>query len=220
MEKIENILTNCIRDIKSGKVTLAECLDRYYFRRKELEPLLKMALNIQELPEFKHDSSYKQAAKTQLLRQIRVTKQKKSKSFNDIFSFGIPYHLKWARVAVSVLVVVILMSMLAGGTAYAAQGSLPGDFLYAVKVRTEDTRLFLAGDESTKVKLSLEFAQTRLDEMSELANLDPERVRLAIEGYKENLDVAVQQIRKITNTSDQTNLLIVALEKMRYQLEF
>ena len=85
LEKIENILTDCIRDIKSGKVTLAECLDRYYSRREELEPLIKMALNIQEPPGFNLDSSYKQAAKAQLLHQIRGTKQKKLKSFTDIF---------------------------------------------------------------------------------------------------------------------------------------
>ena len=134
MKKIENILTDCIRDIKSGKVTLAECLDHYDSRRDELEPLIKMALNIKELPEFKLDSSYKQDAKARLLYQIRAAKQKKSKSFTDIFSLGIPYQFKWTRVAASVLVIVILISMLAGGTAYAAQGSLPGDFPYPLKV--------------------------------------------------------------------------------------
>ena len=52
MEKIESILTDCILNIKSGKITLAECLDRYDSRRNELEPLLKIALNIHELPDL------------------------------------------------------------------------------------------------------------------------------------------------------------------------
>ena len=121
MEKIEIILTNCIKEIKSGKATLAECLNRYPSRRKELEPLLKMALNIQEPPALQLDNNYKQAAKAQLLQQIRAPKQKKSRSFADIFSFGIPSQYAWARVAVSVLIVVVLLSTLAGGTAYASQ---------------------------------------------------------------------------------------------------
>ena len=146
LEKIEKILTNCIKEIKSGKATLAECLDRYPSRRQELEPLLKMALNIQEPPAFKLDSSYKQVAKAQLLQQIRATRQEKSRSFTDIFSFGIPPQFVWARVAVSVVVIIIVISMLAGGTAYAAQGSLPGDLLYPVKTGTEDARLLIAGD--------------------------------------------------------------------------
>ena len=69
MENIETILTNCIKEIKMGKATLAECLNRYPSKKQELEPLLKVALNIQEPPAFKLDCSYKQAAKVQLLQQ-------------------------------------------------------------------------------------------------------------------------------------------------------
>ncbi len=220
MEKIETILTNCIREIKSGKTTLAECLDRYHSRRRELEPLLKMALNIQEPPALKLDSSYKQAAKVQLLRQIQAIKQKKSRSFADILSFGLPPYFVWARVAVSVLVVVILMSMLAGGTAYAAQGSLPGDVLYPVKIGTEDARLLIANDSSAKAELNLEFAQKRLVEMNKLANRELEKAELAVDGYNGNLVAAGQQIRRITDTSALTNLLVRALEDIQNQLVF
>ena len=220
LEKIENILTDCIQDIKSGKATLAECLDHYYSRRNELEPLIKMALNIQEPPAFTMDSSFKQAAKARLMHQIQDTRQKKTKSFTDILSLGIPPRLTWARVVVSVLVAIILMSMLAGGTAYAAQDSLPGDFLYLVKEKTEDARLLIAGDESAKARLSLAFAQTRLNEMNELINVDPERAGLAIDGYNDDLDAAFKHIRKITHTSVQTNLLVQALENVQNQLAF
>ena len=220
LEKIEKILTDCIQDIKSGKATLVECLDRYDSRRNELEPLIKMALSIQEPPAFTLDDSYKQAAKARLMYQIRDTSQKKSKSFIDILSLGIPPRLTWARVAMSVLVVLILMSMMVGGTAYAAQDSLPGDFLYPVKIRTEDARLLVAGGESAKARLTLKFAQTRLDEMNELTIIDPERAGLAIDGYKETLDAALHHIRQIADTSAQTNLLIQASEKMQYQLVF
>jgi hypothetical protein len=220
LEKIEIILTNCIREIKSGRATQAECLDRYHSRRRELEPLLKMALNIHKTPAFNLDSSYKQAAKAQLLSQIQSTKQKKSRSFTDIFSFGMPPQLTWARVAVSVLVGVILISMLAGGTAYAAQGSVPGDLLYPVKLGAEDARLLIASDSSAKVKLNLEFAQTRLAEMNELANRDPEGAGVAVDGYHGNLDAAVQQVQRITDTSALTNLLIGASKDMQNQLIF
>ncbi|MFC2042311.1 DUF5667 domain-containing protein, partial [Chloroflexota bacterium] len=220
MEKIEIILTNCIKEIKSGKATLAECLDYYHSRRKELEPLLRIALNIQEPPALNLDSSYKQAVKAQLLIQIRATKQKKSRSFTDFFSFGLPPQLVWARVAVSVLVVVILISMLAGGTAYAAQDSLPGDLLYPVKTGTEEARLLMAGDRSAKAALNLKFAQTRLVEMNKLVNRDLEKAAVAVDGYQGNLDAAGQQIQRITNTSALSTLLIGALEDMQNQLVF
>ncbi|MFC2032321.1 DUF5667 domain-containing protein [Chloroflexota bacterium] len=220
MEKIETILTNCIREIKSGKATLAECLDRYPSTRRELESLLKMALNIQEPPAFNLDSSYKQAAKAQLLRQIQATNQKKSRSFTDIFSFGLPPKFVWARVAVSVLAVVILISMLAGGTAYAAKGSLPGDLLYPVKIGTEDARLLIAGNSPAKAELNLEFANTRLIEMSKLANRDKGKTGLAVNGYRSNLADAREQIRKISDASSLSNLIDRVLEDVQNQVVF
>jgi len=216
----ENILTNCIREIKSGKATLSECLDRYPSKRRELEPLLKIALNIYEPPAMQLDESYKQAAKARLLQQIRTAKQKQSRSLTDIFSFGISPRLVWARAAMSVLVIIILLSMSAGGTAYAAQGSLPGDILYPVKLGTEDARLLVAGGNSAKAELNLNFAQIRLVEMSKLVNKDEERVQLAIKGYQENLEAALVQIRMISDASALYHMFAWALEDMQKQMTF
>jgi len=218
LEKIELILTNCVQEIRSGRSTLSECLNRYPDVRGELDPLLKMALNIREPRLYNLDISYKQAAKARLLRQIRIAKQKNSKPFKDSFSFGLPPQLVWARIAVSVLVVVIVISMLASGTVYAAQGSLPGDLLYKVKTGTEDVRMLLATDSSARVELNLKFAHTRLLELSKLANSSNEKAALAVSGYKGNLETAWQEIRKVTDISAQSNVLGLALEAMQSQI--
>ena len=78
----------------------------------------------------------------------------------------------------------------------------------------------MAGDESAKARLSLKFAQTRLEEMNELTSIDQERAGLAINGYKNDLAAAFRHIRQITDTSIQTNLLIQASENMQNQLAF
>lgn len=220
MDKIENILTNCIKEIKSGKATLAECLERYPSRRKELEPLLKMALNIQGPPALQLDNSYKQTAKARLLQQIRAPREKKSRSFSDIFSFGIPSQFAWARVAVSVLVVVVLLSTLTTGTAFAAQSSLPGDLLYPVKTTTEDARVLFAGSSAVKTELNLEFAQTRLDEMSKLADSNEGKIELAVNGYRGNLEAARKQIQRVSDASNRSSLLEAALADIQNQTAF
>jgi len=51
--KIEDILAQCIEDIKAGKSSVADCLDKYPALRKQLEPLLKIALEIREPPDVK-----------------------------------------------------------------------------------------------------------------------------------------------------------------------
>ena len=220
MGKIELILTNCIQEIRSGRSTLSECLNRYPDVRGELGPLLKMALNIREPRPYNLDISYKQVAKAQLLRQIRSAKRKNSRSFKDSFSFGLPPQLVWARIAVSVLVAVIVISMLASGTVYAAQSSLPGDLLYKVKTGTEDVRMLLATDSSARVELNLKFAHTRISELSKLADSSNEKAELAVSGYKGNLETAWQEIRKVTDTSAQAKVLGLALEAMQSQIAF
>jgi hypothetical protein len=220
LEKIEIILTNCIQDIKSGKAILTECLERYYSRREELEPLLRMALNIQEPPEFRLDSSDKQTMKNHLMSQIRDAKQKSATSFTDILSLGISPQLKWARAVVSIIVVVILMSMMAGGTAYASQDSLPGELLYPVKTGIENARILIADGESAKARLSLNYAQTRLEEINQLIEDNPEKIGLALEGYNHTIDTASRHIQQIMNTAEQTNLLIEASEQLQNQLAF
>ncbi len=220
MDKIEIILTNCIKEIKSGKASLTECLNRYPSYRHELEPLLRMALNIQEPPAKKLDNGYKQAAKAKLLQQIRTAKQKKRRSFVDVFSFGIPSQFAWARVAVSVLIVVVLLSTLTTGTAFAAQSSLPGDMLYPVKTVTEDVRLLMADGSVAKAELNLKFAQTRLEEMSKLADSDKGRAQLAVNGYQGNLDAAKQQMQRVSDISTLSSLLDTALANVQKQVIF
>lgn len=220
MEKIENILTDCIKEIKSGKATLPECLNCYPSRRRELEPLLKIALSIQEPPLMQLDNDYKQSAKARLLQQIRTPKQGKARSFTSIFSFGIPQQFAWARVAVSVFIVVVLLSTLSTGTAFAAQSSLPGDLLYPVKTFTEDARLLIADGSDDKAELNLEFAQTRLEEMEKLADTEERKTELAVDGYRGNLEAALQRVQQVTGTSTLSILLDTALEKIQGQVSF
>ena len=215
MEKIEVILTDCIEEIKSGRATLAQCLQRYPSRRQDLEPLLKMALNIQEPPPFQLDPAYKQSARSQLLRQIRTAPPARARSFSDVFSFGLPQSLVWVRVVAAVVIGIIVISLLGGSTAYAAQSSLPGELLYPVKMGTEEVRLWVAGDTAVKAELNLEFARIRLVEMNKLAARHSNKTELALKGYTDNLQAAEINTRSITDTA----ALVAALARLSQKLE-
>ena len=220
LEKIEVILTDCIREIQFGQATLADCLARYPSLRRELEPLLRMALNIQEPPAFRLEPDYKRAAKAQLLQQIGTAKQVNSWSWTEVFSFRLPPQLIWARVAVAVVIGVIVISLLGGGTTYAAQSSLPGETLYPIKTGTEEVRLWMVGDSSGKAELNLEFARTRLIELSKLAHLNSNKTELAIKGYRDNLKAANNNLISITDTSILTGVLPGLSLKLKDQISF
>ncbi len=218
--KKTTILTNCIREIKTGRATLAECLNRYPSLRRELEPLLTIATNIQELPALKLDSNFKQVARVQLLAQTRTARQQQPGLFTNAFNFGSPSQLAWARVVVAVLVALVLITTLAGGTAYAAQASLPGDLLYPVKIGIEDTRLRITASSSDKVGLYLQFAHTRLLEIGKLGNVNEVKTKLALNGYQSNLDALQDQIDKINDSSVLAGLLNRVSVEIQNQVMF
>jgi hypothetical protein len=68
----------------------------------------------------------------------------------------------------AVLFVFVVLFGGASATAYASQSALPGDALYPVKSSLEHTQISLANDAYNRAQLHLEFAQHRLNEITEL----------------------------------------------------
>lgn len=72
----------------------------------------------------------------------------------------------------TILTLVLVFTALFGGTAgtvYAAQEALPTETLYPVKTLTEDLRLALASEPQARLTLLADLAQTRVQEMTQLA---------------------------------------------------
>ena len=69
---------------------------------------------------------------------------------------------------VALIVVVVMLFGGASATAYASQSALPGDALYPVKTSLEVTQISLANDAYLRAQLHLEFAQRRMNEITEL----------------------------------------------------
>jgi hypothetical protein len=76
------------------------------------------------------------------------------------------------RFAFSAVLAIVLIAVLlfggAGATAFASQGSLPGDALYPVKTGLEQTQVRLSRNAYEQAQLNLRFAERRLDEIAEL----------------------------------------------------
>lgn len=113
---------------------------------------------------------------------------------------------------VSIIVAVVLaVSALGGGTAYASQGSLPGDVLYPVKLGTEHIRAAFTGGDIDKAELYLTFANSRVQEMAALVEKGrPEGVPVAVNGYDKTMALAIEKMEDargkglgIANTSEE-----------------
>lgn len=207
MKRIEDILSQCIDDIKAGNTSLEDCLDRYTAVRRELEPLLRIALNIQEPPDIRPSAAFKIRARVSLMEHIRASQAMKE-TRRPISQAGVRqvWYAGWSKAATIIIAVILAISGVGAGTAYASQGSLPGDVLYPVKLGTEQVQRLLTADDVSRVNLELGFADTRLKEMEEVVEKNPEGIPVAITGYERNLNLAISRAEQTKNEGVQTNL--------------
>ncbi|MCC7522714.1 hypothetical protein IT407_02860 [Candidatus Uhrbacteria bacterium] len=96
----------------------------------------------------------------------------------------------------------VLMAVLGGSIASvnASERSVPGDFLYPIKIASEQTRLALVSDKSDKLKLKTEFVERRVQEIKSIATAvekKPALLKEAAAGLKRDLDTVKQQLADV-----------------------
>ena len=96
-----------------------------------------------------------------------------------------------------VIAIVLALSALGVGTAYASQSSLPGDTLYPLKLATEQAGMMLVRDDVARAERALSFAEKRVREMVALAeNGRPQDLDLAVEKYGYALNMTLAEIEQ------------------------
>ena len=96
-----------------------------------------------------------------------------------------------------ILAIVLAVSTLGVGTAYASQSSLPGDALYPLKLATEQAGMVLSPDGAARVERALSFANKRMREMEALAQKGRSQdLELAVEQYGYALNMTLSMIEQ------------------------
>ncbi len=123
----------------------------------------------------------------------------------------VPVQTVWYGGLMTILIILaVVVTLSGGGTIIASQNALPGDFLYPVKIETEEFRLVLAPDERD-AELYLIFANERLEEMNGL--LDQGRIEDALLA-NQRFETQVNAYVVLTNgTANQEQL--AALEELQ-----
>ena len=203
LEKFEDILVRCIEDVRAGRSSIEDCLDRYPSVRRQLEPLLRIALEIREPPDIKPSHVFRAKARVWLMDQIHgkqaVTRWPWSRYEGQMRP--ISYLKKFSMSTAGIILAIVLaLSAAGGGTVYAAQSSLPGDTLYPVKLSSEQAIMMLPGDDVARAERALNFAERRVQEMEALAergrSLD---LDLAVEKYRYALNMTLRRMERAHN---------------------
>jgi hypothetical protein len=118
-----------------------------------------------------------------------------------------------------VLAIVLALCAAGSGTVYAAQGSLPADALYPVKLGTEQVMMWL-GNDVAKAERALNFAERRVGEMEALAEKGRSQdLDLAVEKYDYAMSMTVAAMKRARNRgSDAENVTARVAEAMAEHL--
>ncbi|MFC1952596.1 DUF5667 domain-containing protein [Chloroflexota bacterium] len=172
-----------------------------------MEPLLKLALDIEKPGDIKPSSSYKIKARVNLMEQIHAKKMKKKWWwFNPVVGVNQPVFAGSFKILVVVVVALIVFSTIGGGTVYASRDSLPGDTLYPVKLGTERIRRTFTTDDVDRVQLELVFSNTRLREMEALANKKSSKIDKSIREYEKNIGKAIEKVEQLRDDGAPDNM--------------
>lgn len=170
------------------------------------------------------DTDWEAALRTRLLETVRLSQaasEQRSVSGEKFLDFG--FVLRFWRVprmflrpviaAVSALVLVFSGSI---ATVSAAQGSLPGDTLYPVKIGLEKVQIKLASSPRKKAELEIAFAGKRIAEIKQIiakeANGSPtvaSRVNEAIGHFNTSINDVQKQLEKARQDAGENGNAVV-----------
>lgn len=194
---IDLILEDCLKDIRDGHATLADCLAKYPDQATELAPLLGMASALQAVDEVKPSLEFRQATRARLVA-LSSQPVRREHSRQTWFSF-----MRSSRAYAAIaLALVIVMFGLSAAIVDASSESLPGTLLYPVKRATEQAQLFLATDAASQARVHLQIANHRLTEMVALSQQGQDHLAEQTIG---EYDAEINNALEITTTQIKQN---------------
>ncbi len=202
--ELEDALQNCIEMILTRGGTLDEALAQYPHLRQELAPLLESALWVRSQRErFSLPPQRRATLRARVLAAAQVESQSRKQpkvrpAQHPRSAFFRQAAWVWSAV---VLLLICLLAFTASGVALASQTSLPGEPLYPVKIAVEETRLLVTWDAAQRLRLRLEYAERRLEEVSRLAQRGHyEETAGVLSDYSVQLHLALQEAQRAART--------------------
>ena len=186
MSEFEKILEQCLIDLEGGISNVDECLSRYPGHALQLEPVLLTHTALEGVGAAQPSAAFKARVRGKLTQQIRVHPRRRSGRFNFAF----------IRLATNLAVV--LLALLAAGTAY-AQRALPGDSFYTWKLASENTWRVVSPD---PIVTDLKIAERRMNELIAVRG-DPVLHAETLEAYLE----VTARLRSETNAENEAVII-------------
>lgn len=169
---------------------------------------------LNKLKDIKPDSKWREESKGVLMNQIYGfgSSEERVGFFMRIYQ-SLPVRVL-RTIPQPVLVVFVLMSMLGGGiTSFkVARETKPGDSLYVAKIVSEKTQRAFTFDEKKKLKLEIEFAKNRAQEIDKILSDDDsdndDQVKDMIASFNKDLGTIKTKIKEMNHDIDDVEVAV------------
>ena len=214
--KIDRVLTKCILSIEKEGWTVDDCLSQYPAYRKELEPMLRTALKLRQASKFRPSATFRSNAQSRIHRRIQASRRSPNMgglahgSLIPKRTVATSPRLRLAGSLIPLLLLALLFMGAGGGIAYAADNARPGDALFPIDQAIEKLRIQLENDAQQTVRLHLQFADERIEEVIELIQEGKSvDLGLALASYKEQIFAAAPLIQTAQSSGENIGSLVV-----------
>jgi len=202
--KIEQILDLILEEIAKGK-KIEECLKDYSDFVEELGPLLQIAKHINELPKPIPDETVITETLTNVKRFVTAQKQvRKEYSLKSIFSFQ-PAMIR----AIATIILILIFGWVS--ISFSVK-SLPGEFLYPIKIFTEKIHYILTINNKGKTELHIIFADRRTQELAKSFKKDEQLNRELLDTMLKEAHSALKLSESLSDTD--TKVIIRKMDKI------
>ncbi|MBI2906951.1 MAG: hypothetical protein HYX92_04780 [Chloroflexi bacterium] len=219
MKKVTpELLAGCLAAIKSGQMSVEECVAAHPAQADELHQLLEIARAIPPVAPVAPDPAFRLRARVALIETISaeagVTPSLLQRLCRQIGDWGQTMSPK-RRMGMPALIaalVIALTSAAGGGAVYASQDALPTDALYSVKTAVEIVQLALAANDEAKAQTYVDLAAKRLEEIqraSQTANAGA--VNTAADAFVQDVAGAQQHLEQAANSGRDVSRLAARL---------
>ncbi len=186
--KLDWVIDECLTRVQAGDETVQSCVQAYPELKDVLEPLLALALRVNEtLAPEKPDAQFVRNAKTRILNRVKaLTTSISSEKPQPRRARRIYFHRRrWSTVIAGVVIAAMLFGS-GIGLKQASASALPGDTLYPVKRAGEEIQLALSFTANGDIALLYEFADYRLEEAQTLAEEGRfDDLGIALDGFED-----------------------------------
>ncbi|MCJ7567811.1 MAG: DUF5667 domain-containing protein [Anaerolineales bacterium] len=186
--KLDFVIDECLSRVQTREDTVKDCVQAYPELKDVLEPLLALALQVNEtLAPEKPDAQFVRNAKLRILNRVKASATSISSEISQPKrARRIDFRRRhWSTVIAGVVIAAMLFGS-GIGIKQASASALPGDSLYPIKRAGEEIQLALSFTTDGDIALLYEFAESRLVEaqtLSEEGRFDD--LGIALDGFED-----------------------------------